>query len=442
VGLDSVATWCFDPSGRWTGGANDPAPTHEPVGDCAKALEACRLAREALAPELTTLLGDALKDLERPFLGARYLPKRSGLSERPVSSAECGARQRSALFAQAQARMDWARLASQAQSEYANYRTWLYAEGLRCTEAVARATVDPTNRGLSVDRPVSIDGGTIVVPGSAVARLSDGAMEALGLTMGATVTMEGPTARTAAPTMQATWQALAAERARVELDEDWLSGFLVSRELRACRCTPVGPSEVLRRLAVKDRETELEADDERNVRCERCLQEAFVPWKSRVTRQCVLMARLTDFELGVLERSDDGNGLPPRCFASTRAQRSAADAGVTQPPSGTSFIITRSPEPPKAPVDPGPIPPAPIPPREEGRSYLRLYMSATCVAEIEPGPVQVRTGDLLPVPLGAPALWVKSACGGVAEIYWGREERPRVSETFGKNQPLELRFTR
>jgi hypothetical protein len=69
-------------------------------------------------------------------------------------------------------------------------------------------------------------------------------------------------------------------------------------------------------------------------------------------------------------------------------------------------------------------------------------MSATCVAEIEPGPVQVRTGDLLPVPLGAPALWVKSACGGVAEIYWGREERPRVSETFGKNQPLELRFTR
>jgi hypothetical protein len=39
-------------------------------------------------------------------------------------------------------------------------------------------------------------------------------------------------------------------------------------------------------------------------------------------------------------------------------------------------------------------------------------------------------------------LSVKSPCGGVAEVYWGREEKPRVSETFGKNQPLQLQFAR
>jgi len=185
---------------------------------------------------------------------------------------------------------------------------------------------------------------------------------------------------------------------------------------------------------------ELEADDERNVGCERCLQDAFVPWKTRVTKQCLLMARLTDFELGVLERSDDGNGLPTRCFAVARAQRAMADGGVMG--EGTSFIITRAPEvAPRPSSEPAPSP-APLPPREAGRTYLRLFMSATCVAEVEPGPVQLRTGDLLPVPLGAAALRVRSPCGGVAEVYRGTEERPRVSETFGKNQPLELQFPR
>lgn len=457
VGLDSVATWCFDSAGTWTGGApvsRELPRSAEPVGDCAKALATCRQAHDALSSDLTSLLVDSLTDLERPFLGARYTPKRSGLSERPQSAAECTSRQRAVLFAQARARMDWARLASQAQSEYANYRTWLFSEGLRCADAVAHGTVDPTSRGLSVDHPVLTEGGAIVVPSSFVARsasLADGAvsggqsevaLDALGVTMGASVTMETPGVRSTPPSMQVTWQAMAAERAKIEIDEDWVSGFLVSRELRACRCNPLPPSEVLRRLELKEHEAELEADDERNARCERCLQDAFVPWKSRVNRQCLLMARLTDFELGVLERSDDGNGLPPRCFASARAQRGGIDAGIGPSASGATFIITRGPEAARPPADPGPIAPAPAPPREDGRSYLRLYMSATCVAEIEPGPIQLRTGDLLPVPFGAAALWVRSACGGVAEVYWGREEKPRVSETFGKNQPLELRFPR
>ena len=466
VGLDSVATWCFDSAGGWAGG-----------GDCAKAVAACKLAQDALLPELTTLLVDALMDLDRPFLGARYVPKRSGLAERPSPAADCLKRERSTLSSQAQAQMDLARLASQAQSEYANYRTWLFTQGLRCAETVASSQVDPTSRGMSVDRAKATDGGVLVIPSSALAKggaatppgrretgpvervvvpreaspaatvgTDSGSAQALGGGFGSVadvLPIEAPIPRPGPPSMQATWQALAEERSRIELDQDWLTGFLVSRELRECRCTPVVPSDVMRRIRNKERLAELEADDEKNVRCERCLEDAFVPWKTRVKKQCLLMARLTDYELGVLERSDDGNGLPPRCFATTRAQRAAADAGVVVaglvPQS--SFIITKSPEPPRQPPE-AERPPAPLPPREDGRCYLRLFMSSTCVAEIEPGPVQLRTGDLLPVPVGMARLRVKSPCGGLAEVYWGKEEKPRVSETFGKNQPLELQFPR
>jgi hypothetical protein len=71
---------------------------------------------------------------------------------------------------------------------------------------------------------------------------------------------------------------------------------------------------------------------------------------------------------------------------------------------------------------------------------VRLFMSSACVAELEPGPMLARTGDLLPVPLGAKAVTVKSACGGLVEVYWAKEPKPRLSETFGKNQPLQLQF--
>jgi hypothetical protein len=83
---------------------------------------------------------------------------------------------------------------------------------------------------------------------------------------------------------------------------------------------------------------------------------------------------------------------------------------------------------------------APIPVREDGRLYVRIFMSSACVAEIMPGPLQARTGDLLLIPFGAKSLSVKSPCGGLAEVYWGREEKPRVSEIFGRNQPLTLQF--
>jgi hypothetical protein len=83
---------------------------------------------------------------------------------------------------------------------------------------------------------------------------------------------------------------------------------------------------------------------------------------------------------------------------------------------------------------------APIPPREDGRMYVRLSMSSACVAEIFPGPIQARTGDLLLVPFGATSLSVKSPCGGLAEIYWGKEAKPRFSEVFGRNQAIKFEF--
>jgi hypothetical protein len=87
-----------------------------------------------------------------------------------------------------------------------------------------------------------------------------------------------------------------------------------------------------------------------------------------------------------------------------------------------------------------PSEPAPIPLREDGRLYVRVFMSSTCAADVLPGPVLARTGDLLLIPYGARQLSLRSPCGGLAEVYWGREAAPRVSEVFGRNQPLHFQF--
>jgi hypothetical protein len=67
-------------------------------------------------------------------------------------------------------------------------------------------------------------------------------------------------------------------------------------------------------------------------------------------------------------------------------------------------------------------------------------MSSTCAADVLPGPLLARTGDLLLIPYGASTLSLRSPCGGLAEVYWGKEPTPRVSEVFGRNQPLYLQF--
>jgi hypothetical protein len=540
VGLDSVATWCFDSGGAWTGGAPPPKKGKRkeeppPMGDCAKAITNCEQARTDITDELRALLADTLKDLERPYLGARYTPRRSGLAERPSEAADCRSHARSALFTQAQARMDLARLAGQAQSEYSNYKTWLFTEGLKCADAVAKGVKDPTHKGISVDAPVWVDAGAQRVEQPQVVVTQDLVPDA-----GRVASAQGPDAGRASvaaappdagrplavvfdagrgpsvvllppavdagpatmvvitaltPAAVEKWRALATERTKLEADPDWMTGFLASRELRECRCARVDPAQLVRRLEGK--EPLPEADEAKAARCESCLQDSFPTWKARLKKQCALMDQLTDFELGVLERSDDANGLPPRCFNVARSKRAGRDAGVpvapqvVEQPQHGAIIISRVPEATPAtatpatttatpvtatpatatpgtttgthanatpsgatpatvvvtPADaskstdvPRPTDYAPIPAREEGRLYVRVFMSSACTAELEPGPMQARTGDLLPVPIGAKFLSVKSACGGLVEVYWSKEPRPRVSETFGTNQPLRLEF--
>ncbi len=242
------------------------------------------------------------------------------------------------------------------------------------------------------------------------------------------------------------WRYFLTEQAKIEIDADWVLGFLASRELRDCRCVRVVPGEVVRRLENKDRVAQLEADDEKNTRCELCLLDVFPRWKLRVQKQCALAPELSDFELGVLQRSDDGNGLPPRCIEAARQKQAGKTPALitnTQPnpKAGGAYIITRAPDP--QPVAPEALKPdtyAPMPAREEGRVYVRVFTSASCTAELLPGPVLARTGDLMPVPPAAKEITVQGPCGGFAEVYFGKEEKPRVAESFARNQPLRLQF--
>ncbi|MBL8914692.1 MAG: hypothetical protein JNM17_28565 [Archangium sp.] len=683
VGLDSVATWCFDSGGTWTAGqapakGKKIAPNAEPTGDCRKAVISFEAARASISAEQRQLLFDVLGELDKPFLGVKYKARRSGLAERPSEVAECNARDRSTLFTHAQARMDLARLSSQAQNEYANYRTWLFAEGLKCAQAVARGEKDFLQKRVAIDQPTQ-GGGQQVVPndpnrrvivagsgsygtgsgatgsgasgsgatgsgatgsgatgsgatgsgttgsgatgsgamgsgatgsgatgsgatgsgatgsgavgstngsgakgsgatgsgatgsgatgstgsgaagsgatgsggatasgsgsgatvsgatgsgatgsgatgsgatgsgatGSGAATTGSGAKGsgAIGSTTGSgatgsgatgsgaagsgatgsgatgsgatgssatgsgtsaigsgasgsgtdgqkftstggTVPVGGPTAereKALGSTMLEKWRYFFSEQQKIEVDVDWVGGFLASRELRDCKCIRPVPGDIVRRLENKDRVALLEADDAKNTQCELCLLDQFPKWKVRAQKQCSLALELSEFELGVLQRSDDGNGFPQRCADVANARRAGKpvpNVVITQngttgapskPPTGTggsSFIITRTDQ--SDFVKPDEY--APIPSREEGRVYVRVFTSSACVAELLPGPVQARTGDLLPVPPAAKEITVRGACGGFAEVYFGREEKPRVAESFARNQPLRLQF--
>ncbi len=585
VGLDSVATWCFDSGGEWTGGVKvEPGKKAKPpgaaVGDCARALASCEAAKLAVTADLKALLAAALADLERPYVKKKYVPKRSGLADRPSEVVDCTSRSRPELFAQAQARMDLARLASQLHSEYANYKTWLYAEGLKCAQAARLGQVDNTQRAMAVDSapqaptpnpdknaastsaaakppdasvavattntpdgsvtaaattskadgtptaaPNKPDGSVPVAAPAVVASKPDAGTAAVANTVTppstplaatnaadsgvpAPVGSVAPSAGGGSPGVDAgvaalltgldpskpvglsgssserermlalapaeKWAALAQVRGKFELDRDFTLGFLASRELRDCRCPRPNPAGIARRYVQKDNVAQLEADEQRNTQCEFCLQDAFSAWRSRVDRQCALVEKLSDFEVGVLQRSDDGNGLPPRCFDSVLTRRDGgvgalagtgtsalarADAGTVWAAASKTVVAPVTPLPAPTPTSPpgattsmqsvtSPLADtfsraqdwAPIPLREDGRLYVRIFMSSACAADVLPGPIQARTGDLLVIPYNARQLSVRSPCGGLAEVYWGREVKPRVSEIFARNQPLHLQF--
>ncbi len=602
VGLDSVATWCFDPGGSWTGGllpqpgkgkvkaSKDAAPT----GDCAKAIASCESSLKAADKStLRELAATALKDLDRPYRGATYQAKRAGLKDKPNEKATCRSRERSELFSQAQARMDLARLTSQIQSEYANYKAWLMQESLKCRGDVATAKkAAKDNTRLAVENTPKPEAPKPEPKAEPPPKIS-ATTSALTANETAALKAEPPPANwvteretALARPMLEKWKYLAEQTARQETDRDYTLGFLASRELRACDCTRVNPAAIVRSIEKKEGGASgmalLQSEDGTNTRCTVCALDAYTAWKPRIEKQCRQMDQLTDFELEKLSQSDDANGIPPRCMDETKARRAEAkrleaekkrkeeeeaarvratmvaqpvpapaDAGVavavkTQippltalppppqpatgatpatggsapaaaanaapattasaappapaqptsnpnlvtvngmtyyrpalgdagvpvaaatpavggsaappiaaaqtppPPNDTKTVVTPSPPPTgpgipvasAAPVE-SYVPPeawAPIPPREDGRMYVRLSMSAACIAEITPGPIQARTGDLLLVPFGARQLAVKSPCGGLAEIYWGKEAKPRFSEVFPKNQAIKFEF--
>ncbi len=535
VGLDSVATWCFDSNGAWTGGAEKANPKATPMEDCKKAIESCEAAKKTVSAEARQLLFDTLNEMNQPFLGVKYQPKRSGLGERPPEGADCSGRDRSLLFSSAQARMDLARLASVVQNEYANYRTWLFSEGLKCAQQVARDEKDPTRRGVAIDSKVK-GGGTQQVPGgddAGVRTVITGAPVDAGVrftstpvdagtrvvslpvdagarvivaaapfdagtrvtadqvpTMTQLMTMPvqtgtyvgGPTTereRALASTMIEKWRYFLSEQQKIEGDVDWVSGFMASRELRDCRCPlprPV-PGDVVRRLANNDRVQLLQQDDERNTKCELCLLDSYPKWKVRAQKQCALLAELTPYEIEVLQRSDDGNGLPPRCVElakkklenpATPAMRTgvvrlgpddAPQQVVQKQAVGGHFIVMQvdagTPEvapvvQQSAPVQPmttvvqsAPIERPSTPARETGRVYLHVSMSRTCMAEVLlPQAIALHDGDVLQLPLGVPELTVRGACGGTAELLYGKEETPRASEPFSSDKPVTFRFAK
>lgn len=598
AGLDAVATWCFDSAGTWNAGVlgkpkKPVAPDAPPQGDCLKAIASCEGTFETVknkAP-LRELAANALLDFDRPYRGAKYVPKRSGLKEAPSQAADCRSKSRTELFAMAQQRMDIARLSSTVLNEYANYKTWLFARGLECRNEVAAAPKkDPTKTGLSID--------TNVEPAPTLAPKDPETVAALK-----------------AP-MVDKWKYFSKLQAKAEADRDFTLGFLASRELRTCDCTRVNPAAVVRALEKKEGGAAgvslLTSEDPANTRCAVCMFEVFPLWSARSQKLCSSLDTMNDADLAKLEKSDDANGLPPRCLEETKTKRAelarakaaadakvvadakaaadakalatakpmpagkdgggaavaaapvaanpkvganpnvaanpavggnpnvaanpnanptvaanqgvagnpnlaanpnaaanptvggnpnaaavpnAADAGAAvaganpnlqtvdgytyyRPPApntGSNPAVAANPSiggaarPDAGPAAAAAAPPltggapiantltgpgvptgplgyvapstwAPIPQREDGRIYVRLFMSSSCVAEIEPGPMQARTGDLLLLPFQAKALQVKSPCGGLAEVYFGREARPRVSENFGGNRPLKFEF--
>lgn len=215
-----------------------------------------------------------------------------------------------------------------------------------------------------------------------------------------------------------TWRDFANHRGRMELAPDYMLGFLGSRELWDCQCPRIHPAGVVARLESDEGIPELEADNDRAMKCERCVQRAFVGWKGRIDRQCPLLRDLSPEELVLFQRSADRNGMPPRCYP----------------------VAKSSPGTPKAERSLDSVGAVAVEVREAGRLYVRIDMHANCTAEVLPGPMTAHAGDLLLVPYGAKQISIRSKCGALVQVFWGKEETPRVRQDIAEYEPLHLKF--
>lgn len=347
MGLDAVATWCFDPQGTWSGGwkldAGQPPPDSVSP-DCLRAIQTCESADHARRKSgaIHALDAQALADMERPFRASRYKPQRAGIHDRPSDAVDCRSNDAAQLRAMARNRSEISRVHAQIQSEYAAYRKWLYAEALKCRNEVLdrrrHAARTQTEVGVSARTQPEAkaqparDGETPVQTESSPAAPTSSAQASSTVAVIAPGPKEARAAALSAP-MPQKWHYLAGQAGLAEADPDYRSVFLQSQEANACACPRVNPAAISR--AIERREggdsglALLAAEDEANTKCAVCFLDAYAAWKGRALRECARMRTISDAELLALEQSPAARELPPRCFAQARAARPPAPAGST-----------------------------------------------------------------------------------------------------------------
>jgi hypothetical protein len=211
----------------------------------------------------------------------------------------------------------------------------------------------------------------------------------------------------------------------MEADPDYTTGFLASRELRTCQCNRPEPWAVLRGL---DEGQTAAGGTDAELRCGFCIVQQYAQWKERVFQQCGLMLTLSPFELERLEKSDDANGLPKRCFERARAMHKAE--GVASAKAEAKA---------KAEVLPPKVHGALVE-RKEAYRYLRVIAGPACAVSVEGAGLQFSNKDWLEIPPGTTQLRLKSTCQATAEVYRGTQAEFEKMEHLPAGESRLLRW--
>jgi len=205
----------------------------------------------------------------------------------------------------------------------------------------------------------------------------------------------------------------------MEVNPDYADGFLVSRELRSCQCTRPDPWAVLRGL---DEGQTMAGGTDAQLRCGFCMVQKYTQWQERISRQCGLLLTLSPFEVERLEKSEDAQGLPARCFERARAMRPAA-AVTTQEALQPKIHGT-------------------LVQRKEDHRYLRVIAGPACLVGLEGTSLQFGTKDWLEIPPNVTQLRLRSSCQATAEIYRGTKAEFEKVERLNAEESSLIRWER